>query len=81
MAKLSELHRLIGNYLELHGDKEVTSISTWCSSDPQEYTLNLHDIFDGPIGANPYSGEDCLNIPKGNSKRRRVNDESRLPDK
>lgn len=46
MAKLSEMHRLIGNYLELHGDKDVTSIATWTGS-PNEYTLNLYDVYEG----------------------------------
>lgn len=64
MVKLSEIYRLIGNYLELHGDKDVTSISTWCATAPNAYTFNLHDIYDGPIGTNPYTGEDHFNIPK-----------------
>lgn len=64
MAKLSEIHKLIGDYLEINGDKEVTSIATWCSIAPQEYTLKLHDIFDGPIGRNPFSGEDHIDIPR-----------------
>lgn len=63
MAKLSEMHRLIGNYLELHGDKDVTSIAAWNGS-PNEYTLNLHDIHNGSIGTNPYTGKDELNIPR-----------------
>lgn len=64
MAKLSELYRLAGNYLELHGDKEITSIGTCCGSSDTEYVLNLHDIYEGPIGMNPYRGSDKLNIPK-----------------
>lgn len=64
MAKLSEMYRLIGNYLELHGDKDITSIATWTGS-PNEYTLNLHDVYEGKIGANPYTGGDHLNIPRG----------------
>ena len=63
MAKLSELYRLVGNYLELHGDKEITSIGTHMPSSGTEYMLNLHDIYDGPIGMNPYRGSDKLNIP------------------
>lgn len=64
MAKLSELYRLAGNYLELHGDKEITSIGTWNGSSDIEYTLNLYDIYNGPIGMNPYRGSDQLNIPR-----------------
>lgn len=63
MAKLSEMHRLIGNYLELYGDKDVTSIATRNGS-PNEYTLNLHDVYEGNIGANPYTGGDHLYIPR-----------------
>ena len=63
MAKLSEIYRLIGNYMELHGDKDVTSIGTCCGSE-YEYIFNLHNIYSGSIGSNPYSGTDTLNIPK-----------------
>lgn len=41
MAKLSEIHKTIGEYLAVHGDREVTSIATWCGSAPEEYTFNL----------------------------------------
>ena len=65
MAKLSEVHRLIGNYLELHGDKDITSIASWCGTAPQEYTFNLHDIHKGNIGTNPYTGKDKIDILRG----------------
>lgn len=64
MAKLSEIHKAIGNYLFMHGDKDVTSIATWSGSSPIEYTFNLHDIYKGEIGGNPYSGSDSIDIPK-----------------
>lgn len=64
MARLSEMYRLVKNYLELHGDKDITSIATWNGNTDVEYTLNLHDVFEGPIGENPYRGRDELNIPK-----------------
>lgn len=64
MAKLSELYRLAGNYLELHGNKEIASIGTCCGSSDIEHILNLHDIYEGPIGMNPYWCSDKLNIPK-----------------
>lgn len=66
MVKLSEIYRLIGNYIELHGDKDVTSIATHCGRSEYKYTFNLHDIYSGSIGNNPYTGEDELNIPKTN---------------
>lgn len=62
MAKLSAIYNEIGNYLRMHGDKEVTSIATWCAFAPQEYTFNLHDIYKGSIGTNPYTGEDKIDI-------------------
>lgn len=65
MAKLSAIHNAIGNYLCLHGDKEVTSIATWCASAPQKYTFNLHDIHQGSSGTNPYTGKDKIDILKG----------------
>lgn len=64
MAKLSVLYGLIGNYLELHGDKDVISIATWNGTTSNEYTLNLHDVHEGGIGENPYTGTDHLDIPK-----------------
>lgn len=64
MVKLSEIYRLIGNYIELHGDKDVASIATHCGDPEYEYTLNLYDIHSGSIGTNPYTGADKLNIPK-----------------
>ena len=69
MARLSEFYRLIGNYLELHGDKDVSSIATWCSSAPNAYSLHLHDIHEGGIGSNPYTGADHLDIPKFSRKK------------
>lgn len=41
MAKLSEIYKAVGEYLVVHGDREVTSIATWCGSSPKEYTFNL----------------------------------------
>ena len=63
MAKLSEIHSLIGNYIELHGDIDVTSIAT-CHGSEYEYIFNLHDIYNGNIGWNPYTGADKLHIPQ-----------------
>lgn len=63
MVKLSEMHRLIGNYLELHGDKDVTSIAT-CHGSEYEYILNLHDIYNENSMWNPYKGADELYISK-----------------
>lgn len=65
MAKLSDIHNAIGNYLYMHGDKEVTSIATWSATAPQEYTFNLHDIHKGSISTNHYTGEDRIDILKG----------------
>lgn len=65
MAKLSEIYHLIASYLELYGDKDVTSIATWGGSGSQnQYTFHLHDIYEGSIGSNPYSGKDHIDIPK-----------------
>lgn len=64
MAKLSEMSKLMNMYIELHGDKEISSIATHNGSSKLEYTLHLYDIYDGPIGTNPYTGKDRLNIPR-----------------
>jgi hypothetical protein len=64
MARLSDLYNAIGNYLYTHEDKEITSVETWCGSAPIKYTLHLHDIHEGSIGTNPYTGEDYINVPR-----------------
>ena len=64
MSKLSDIHKAIGAYLEIKGDKEVTSIATWSNHPEYQYTLNLHDIHNGSVGTNPYKGEDKINIKK-----------------
>lgn len=64
MAKLSDIYDAIGAYLKVKGDKDVTSIATWCGNKEYEYTFNLHDIHNGSAGTNPYKGEDEINIPK-----------------
>lgn len=69
MVKLSVMHRLIGNYLELHGDKDVTSVGTYCGSE-YAYSIRLHDLHEGSIGSNPYTGADRLDIPKFYKKER-----------
>ena len=46
MVKLSEIHRLIGNYIELHGDKDVTNIGSSHGTE-YEYIFILHDIHNG----------------------------------
>lgn len=63
MVRLSEMYHLIGMYLELHGDKDVTSISTCCGQSKNQYILNLHDIYAGPVGGNPFHGKDHIAIP------------------
>lgn len=63
MAKLSKIQRLIEAYIGMKGDKDVTSIGTVCGTDT-EYVLHLHDVYEGPVGENPYSGKDTINIPK-----------------
>lgn len=64
MARLSEMYRLIGNYLELHGDKDVISVGTPCGSSPGAFRFHLYDVYDGSIGGNPYTGAAHLDIPK-----------------
>lgn len=65
MTKLSEIYKAIGDYLKIHGDKEVTSIATAGGSNRKiEYIFHLHDIHEGDIGSNPYTGSDEIDIPK-----------------
>lgn len=62
MATLNQLYDTVGAYLANNGDKEITSISTWCGETDVEYELHLHDIYDGPIGENLYTGPDSIKL-------------------
>lgn len=65
MARLSYMRDMIDTYLTLHGDKEVTSVSIHQGmGNDIEYTLNLHDIYEGPAGTNPYRGSDTITLWK-----------------
>lgn len=65
MAKLSYMRDMINMYLAEYGNKEVTSISTHQGvGNNIEYTLNLHDIYEGAAGTNPYSGRDMITLWK-----------------
>lgn len=65
MARLSYMRDMIDMYLTLHGDKEVTSVSIHQGiGNDIEYTLNLHDIYEGPAGTNPYRGSDTITLWK-----------------
>ena len=68
MAKLSTIFNLIGSYLAVKGDKDVTSIGSVCGRSETEYILHLHDVFEGEIGYNPYTGKDEIFIPKKDPK-------------
>ncbi len=65
MAKLSEIYKAIGDYMKMYGDKEVTSIGTAGGRNRKiEYIFHLHDIHEGDIGSNTYTGSDKIDIPK-----------------
>lgn len=63
MVKLSVMAALIENYLKQKGDKHIVSIGT-CYGGDIEYQLHLCDIYDGPLGDNPYSRRDSIAVPK-----------------
>jgi len=47
VVKLSELHQIIGNYLYMHGDANITSIATHTNGHPKnqlKYSLRLAPI-------------------------------------
>lgn len=47
VVKLSELHQIIGNYLYMYGDANITSIATHTNGDPKnhlKYSLHLAPI-------------------------------------
>ena len=51
--------------MKMYGDKEVTSIGTAGGRNRKiEYIFHLHDIHEGDIGSNPYTGSDKIDIPK-----------------
>lgn len=64
MTGLGEISRLIGNYLELHGYKGITSMAKYCGAAQNAYTFHLHNLHEGSIGMNPYTGADHLDISK-----------------
>lgn len=76
MTRLSYMKNMIDIYLTLHGDKEVTSVSTHQGvGNDIEYTLNLHDIYEGAAGTNPYSGGDTITLRKnGHTKSDEMED-------
>ena len=63
MTKLSDMYKIIGSYLELHGDKQVTSIASHSVSSPFEYSFNLHDIPGNHI-TKLYTGRDRIDFNK-----------------
>lgn len=47
VVKLSELHQIIGNYLYMYGDADITSIATHTNGDPNnhlKYSFHLAPI-------------------------------------
>lgn len=47
ITKLSDIHKMIGNFLYMHGDADVTSIATHTNSDLNDhtkYSFHLHPI-------------------------------------
>lgn len=66
MAKLSTIYNLIGAYLAVKGDKDVTSIGSMHGNSEAEYVFHLDDIYEGRIELNLYSGRDEILIPKNN---------------
>lgn len=63
MAKLSYVADLINKYIKAYGNKDITSIKTPVGgSSGLEYIFCLHDIYDGPVGTNLFTGEDTISI-------------------
>lgn len=64
MVTLSQMAEAITRYIEIHGDKEVTSVGTHVETHvwpcEWDYRFSLADIYTGPIGTNPYTGRDEL---------------------
>lgn len=64
MVTLRQMADAIENYLELHEDKEVISIGAFNGSSAIDYELHLCDIYKGPVGSNPYTGRDSIQLLK-----------------
>lgn len=62
MVTLAQLYDKVGKYLQMHGDKELLSVGTCCPSSPVEFKLNVADIYNGPLGTNPYTGRDIISL-------------------
>lgn len=65
MTKLSTFSDYLETYLKIHGDKEVLSVATRHGDKNCDFVVNMADLYDGPIGSNPYKGRDELPIPAG----------------
>lgn len=64
MVTLQQMVDIISAYLKIHGNKAVAGISTYNGSSDVQYTLNLYDTYNGPVGSNPLTGEDHLDLLK-----------------
>lgn len=65
MTRLSTFSDYLETYLKIHGDKEVLSIATRSGDKNCDFIVHMADLYDGPIGYNPYKGRDELSIPAG----------------
>lgn len=70
MITLKQLQKAVNAYLELRGDKRLLSIVTHNPSSPVEFELHLCDIYDGPIGTNPFTNKDSIKLYKDGSTMR-----------
>lgn len=64
MVRLSYMANAINTYLKLNGDKEVISFGTYNGSSDIDYEIKLADIYDGPIGTNPFTGKASIKLMK-----------------
>ena len=69
MVTLSQMAEAIARYIEIHGDKEVTSIETHLWPCERDYSFSMADIYAGPIGTNPYTGKDELMFKGGGTAK------------
>ena len=62
---LKQIRNTVNAYIALYGDKHVISFSTYTGTESDvAYSINVCDIYDGPVGSMPYTNKDEIKLLK-----------------
>lgn len=81
MVTIKQAYEALGAYLKLHGDKELLSVATHNGSSPTCFTLHVADVYDGPVGANPFTGRDTIDLKEDGELKFDIMGSSELAEK